>query len=142
MVFCTTYALILPAITMETGQVLERPLVMHTRTASATVTASYEKGVLPEGVSLTASEYGEDDTRYNLLGRTLSYSLASGRALSALHPFDIHFTDAYGNEIEPDGTVTVTVTFTEPIRETGESPLSGRYFMWGRWKSPGTALQR
>lgn len=88
-------------------------------TNTATITATWEEGTLPANVSLIVSEYDEDDR--NDLGKTLSESLEEGRALNDIYPYDISFLNEFGEEIEPRGTVNVTMTFKNPIQESGDN---------------------
>lgn len=161
-VFCTAYALILPAITLSTQVVcgqeehahtedcytasdtLVCEILEHTHTedcyasvepeetpvqtsaaavcGGCTVTASWEEGIFPEDVTLMVSRYGENDEKRNLLGAAVSYVVSSNdQTVQNIYPFDIYFTGEDGNKIEPDGTVTVTVSFDEPVAENGEN---------------------
>lgn len=95
---------------------------MTVQTVSAnmlTVHAVYEKGVLPEGALLSVTAYDPESDEYDAIKQQMTESMAdSGRILAGVYPMEIHFEDEYGSEIEPEGSVTVTVMFEEPIQES------------------------
>lgn len=94
----------------------------------ATITAAYKDGILPEGAALEVVEYDKDSDTYNMLGQEISYSLKDGRTLGSIYPYDIHFVDADGKEVEPEGTVAIAVTYEEPIQEIGDNPSQWAVF--------------
>ena len=112
-VFVTTYMLILPAITMERGytpQEGEEPAYVTELTLEdggmVTIGVYDPDGCVPEGAELVAELYEQDGEDYAHAEETLlsSEDVAPYDGMLAM---DIHFEDADGNEVEPDGKVYV-----------------------------------
>lgn len=74
-------------------------------------------------------EYGEDSGKRNKLEETvLRYMDDEDCSLMELYPFEIHFENEEGEEIQPEGPVTVSVSFKKPVEETTENSLSWAVF--------------
>lgn len=83
----------------------EDQVLTATAEDGAIITVSAPAGVLPAGSKVTANVVNLDSVR-----QTLEEAVASdGRKLTDYKVYDITITDADGNEIQPDGNVTVTI---------------------------------
>lgn len=71
------------------------------------VTVYAPEGVIPEDATLSATLLDQDDEAYQQAGQALAEEANGGDyGFAAL---DIHFVDADGNEVEPNGDVFVTI---------------------------------
>ncbi len=81
---------------------------------SATITASAEEGVFPEGTTLKAERITEESDQYDSVEESLAAEAEKdNKDLLDFVAFDIAFFDEAGNEIEPNGEVNVSIQFEE-----------------------------
>lgn len=78
-----------------------------------TATATFTDGVLPEDAVINVAYVDENsDVLYENLE---DYVSEQGKSVVNTYFLSVVFTDAEGNEIEPDGEVTIKFTFNNPI---------------------------
>ena len=83
---------------------------------SATITASAEEGVFPEGTTLKAERITEESDQYDSVEESLAAEAEKdNKDLLDFVAFDITFFDEAGNEIEPDGSVDISIQFEKDI---------------------------
>lgn len=99
-------------------------------TLTVTVTLPEDAGMEEDAV-LKVQPLTEEDDAYGGLGQALSELLwenEDSRVLHSIYPMDIHMEDADGQELELPATASVTVTFAEPLAESGENPSEWAVF--------------
>lgn len=131
-VFCTTYALILPAVTLEKDtsageeQAGEESLMQLNDTGpDYTVTVQYGADAgIPEGATLNASEIPEDSEEYqNYLSQVVEAMDAEESTENIILARFFEIQILLDNEkIEPEGSMEVTISYAESI-ETGEETI-------------------
>lgn len=105
-VFCTTYVLILPAITME-----QRTIAAQC--GNVTAEATFAPDMLPEDVQLAVTPLSEKDAQIEAW--LAEEAQKNGRTVAENYYFDVSFLDQTGNPVEPSGEVTVKLAFNEPM---------------------------
>ena len=88
---------------------------------NVSVTAEFGSDALPDGAILQVKDYHpdilekeEDLERYTELS-TLFEQALEDRTMYGFYPVDIGFTDSEGNPIEPSNSVSVKITYVNPI---------------------------
>lgn len=125
-VFITTYALILPAITLEQDEAAKQGGIdVPAQSVSDTdkgfeITADFDKAGLPEDVELSAEEITGSDQDYEVLYED---ALQAVREDSGNKTSDLAFAKFYdislysdGERIEPDGPVDVTISYDKALK--------------------------
>lgn len=97
-------------LTQEELAEMNPRITLTAQAGDVTVVAAAAPGVLPEGTSLVVTPLEWEET--DLLA--LEPDQASTEILS-VHLYDISFVDGDGQPVEPEGNVTVTMTFHEPV---------------------------
>ena len=140
-VFGTTYALILPAITIdrnsvdsapgmymegETGnQVKNGESILHTASADNTyeVTVDYSRAAgLADAQSIEVEKIGSNDPVYSSYRKKLTSQLESGK-LTALEIFSLTFRDENGQPVAFRGNAKVTITYNKALKAGKDSEI-------------------
>lgn len=127
-VFITTYALILPAITLEKDEAVKQGGIdvpaqsVSDADRDYEITADFDKAGLPEDVELTSEEITGSDQDYDALYKD---ALNAVREDSGNKTNDLAFAKFYdislysdGERIEPDGPVDVTISYDKAPKAT------------------------
>lgn len=88
-------------------------------------TVEYQKGVLPEGTQLHIQTLSRDQEEVQALEEKI-YEMKSH--ILTVEYVDISFVDSEGNEIEPQGHVTVTLSFNQQVK-TPESDAQAQWIL-------------
>ena len=125
-VFITTYALILPAITLEQDEAAKQggidvPAQSDSNAGKGyEITADFDKAGLPENVELAAEEITGSDQDYNALYQDALQAVQedSGNKISDLAFAKFYDISLYsdGECIEPDGPVDVTISYDKALK--------------------------
>lgn len=99
---------IVPAKAEETAEPVQVTLTAETDTVVAT--AVFAEGVFPADAVMTITPLPSTEEDVLAVESTLT-----GRHVEAMYRFDITFTDAAGNELEPNGNVAVSIQFAQPL---------------------------
>lgn len=115
LVFVTTYALILPAITIDTDTAEQEPgmdlagaslgapaITIQKETDDVSVTLEAPEGVFPEGTVLSVS-LPQNDTLQHILEAVVESGIERYQAVR------LDFNDAEGNTVEPQGVYTARI---------------------------------
>lgn len=108
---------------VEDGSI-ESLISYRAHTSGITVKAEAKSGVLPENATLHATRI-ESSRQLDEITATLDESDVTYDDYIAL---DVHFENAEGHEIEPDGTVSVTFEVDEIPAEANTSTLEVQHF--------------
>ncbi len=109
----------LPTITVIIGEATEEDIEFEQSTVvdGVVITVKADKGVFPEGATLSARRATAEET---VVAEEAVENERESENVAASYTFDIKVLDALGNEIQPDNTKgTVKVSFTlEEVKNT------------------------
>lgn len=142
-VFCTTYLLILPALTISTdssSSVIQSVSSSEETTTEAlqeessqaesseasdvTVTVTYEDDTFSEPVTLKVSSVSDTSAINDKLTSVLS---ETKQTLAQAYTYDISFVTASGEEVEPSKDVNVSIAFKNAV---SSSELGGNWKLY------------
>lgn len=130
--------LVLDNASDEPAQEMPDRLVLTATADNVIATAEYGEGILPEGTTMTVTPLPDSEEHTQALEQEMQ---AQGYTIKAIHRFDITFYDANGNEIEPNGNVSISLSFNEPLADRSENDLEAMDVSWNLLHLPGDKTQ-
>lgn len=136
-VFCTTYLLVLPAITLSTDNSpsiiqpiddkkteLSESGSLSLDTDNFTVRADYKAGTFDVPVQLKVTSV-TDPTAITRLSAIIE---GGQNQFAQAHPYDISFVAESGERIEPKKEVTMSIAFKETLKATAKENVSWKWY--------------
>ena len=95
------------------------PVTLTAETETVLAKAVFAEGVLPADAVMTVTPLPSTEEDVLAMESTLT-----GCTVEAMYRFDITFTDAEGNELEPNGNVAVSIQFAQPLTAAAATPAA------------------